>query len=116
MWISDFNRQLESVKVIAGDRMWIADSQGPIGDPLGPARPIQDESELNTVLNAWLPIVLSAVIVFVASSIMHMLLPYHRSDYRQLMNPEIRPKDLGSVSPGGRDTPNTGFARSQSPL
>ena len=32
----------------------------------------------------WLPIVLSAVVVFVASSIMHMLLPYHRSDYRQL--------------------------------
>jgi len=28
----------------------------------------------------WLPIVLAAVIVFVASSIMHMLLPYHRSD------------------------------------
>lgn len=32
----------------------------------------------------WLPILLSAVIVFVASSIMHMVLPYHRSDYRQL--------------------------------
>jgi len=32
----------------------------------------------------WLPIVLSAVIIFVASSIMHMLLPYHRSDYKQL--------------------------------
>ena len=32
----------------------------------------------------WLPIVVSAVIVFVASSIMHMALPYHRSDYRQL--------------------------------
>ncbi|MGA9528853.1 MAG: hypothetical protein WBS24_12125 [Terriglobales bacterium] len=32
----------------------------------------------------WLPIVVSAVIVFVASSIMHMLLPYHRSDYKQL--------------------------------
>jgi len=32
----------------------------------------------------WLPILLSAVIVFVASSIMHMLLPYHQSDYRQL--------------------------------
>jgi hypothetical protein len=32
----------------------------------------------------WLPIVLSAVIVFVASSIMHMLLPYHKSDYQQL--------------------------------
>ena len=32
----------------------------------------------------WLAIVLSAVIVFIASSIMHMLLPCHRSDYRQL--------------------------------
>ena len=32
----------------------------------------------------WLPIVLSAVIVFFASSIIHMLLPYHRGDYKQL--------------------------------
>jgi len=32
----------------------------------------------------WLPIVVAAVIVFVASSIMHMVLPYHRSDYSQL--------------------------------
>jgi hypothetical protein len=32
----------------------------------------------------WLPILLSAVIVFIASSIMHMLLPYHRGDYAQL--------------------------------
>jgi hypothetical protein len=32
----------------------------------------------------WLPILLSAVIVFVASSIMHMVLPYHRSDYQPL--------------------------------
>ncbi len=32
----------------------------------------------------WLPILLSAVIIFVASSIMHMLLRYHASDYSQL--------------------------------
>jgi hypothetical protein len=32
----------------------------------------------------WLPILLSAVIVFVASSIFHMLLPIHKSDYRKL--------------------------------
>lgn len=32
----------------------------------------------------WLPIVLSAVIVFVVSSILHMVLPYHHSDYRKL--------------------------------
>ncbi len=32
----------------------------------------------------WLPILLSAVIVFVASAIVHMVLPIHKSDYRQL--------------------------------
>lgn len=32
----------------------------------------------------WLPIVLSAVFVFIASSIMHMVLPYHRSDYNKI--------------------------------
>lgn len=36
----------------------------------------------------WLPIVLSAVIVFIASSIMHMVLPYHRSDYKRLPDEE----------------------------
>jgi hypothetical protein len=36
----------------------------------------------------WLPIVLSAVFVFIASSIMHMVLPYHRSDYQTLPDEE----------------------------
>jgi hypothetical protein len=36
----------------------------------------------------WLPILLSAVIVFVASSIIHMLLPWHKSDYPKLTNEE----------------------------
>jgi hypothetical protein len=34
------------------------------------------------------PIVVSAVFVFVASFIMHMLLPYHRNDYGQLPDEE----------------------------
>jgi len=47
----------------------------------------------------WLPIVLSAVIVFIASSIMHMVLPYHRSDYTQLPDEDkllaaLRPSNL----------------------
>ncbi len=29
----------------------------------------------------WLPVVLSAVLVFVASSVIHMALPWHKSDY-----------------------------------
>src|SRR4029077_11060029 len=32
----------------------------------------------------WLPILLSAVIVFIASSIMHTVLQYHNSDFRKL--------------------------------
>ena len=36
----------------------------------------------------WLPIVLSAVIVFVASSIMHVVLTYHQSDCKQIPEEE----------------------------
>lgn len=32
----------------------------------------------------WLPVLLSAVIVFVASSLIHMVLKYHSTDYRRL--------------------------------
>lgn len=34
----------------------------------------------------WLPILLSAVIVFVVSSLIHMLTPWHKSDYPQVPN------------------------------
>ena len=50
----------------------------------------------------WLPIVLSAVIVFFASFLMHMVLTYHRSDYRKLPD-EDRVTDAmrsASVTPG----------------
>ncbi len=36
------------------------------------------------VMSLWLPILLSAVVVFIASSIVHMVLPYHRKDYKRL--------------------------------
>lgn len=36
------------------------------------------------LMSLWLPILLSAVLVFVVSSIMHMVLPYHRSDFKTL--------------------------------
>ncbi len=35
------------------------------------------------VMSLWLPILLSAVIVFVASSVIHMALGYHRNDYKK---------------------------------
>jgi hypothetical protein len=34
----------------------------------------------------WIPIVVSAVLVFVASSILHMMLKYHNADYRKFSN------------------------------
>ena len=46
----------------------------------------------------WLPIVLSAIIVFIASSIMHMVLPYHKGDYRQLPEED---KILAALRPLG---------------
>jgi hypothetical protein len=46
----------------------------------------------------WLPILLSAVTVFIASSILHMVLPYHKSDYRQLPDEE---KLLAVLRPSG---------------
>jgi hypothetical protein len=46
----------------------------------------------------WMPIVLSAIFVFIASSIMHMILPYHRSDYRKLPDEE---KLLGELRGAG---------------
>src|SRR5215471_14036606 len=36
----------------------------------------------------WLPILLSAVIVFLASSILHMVLSLHKTDYRRLPDEE----------------------------
>ena len=41
---------------------------------------------MHTLPNLWLPILLSAVGVFVASSIIHMASPWHRDDYPRMAN------------------------------
>ena len=49
----------------------------------------------------WLPILLSAVLVFVASTLIHMVLKYHASDYRALPNEDaVRAAFRGSNNPG----------------
>jgi hypothetical protein len=40
------------------------------------------------VADLWLPILLSAVFVFVMSSILHMVLPFHKGDYKKLPGEE----------------------------
>jgi len=42
-----------------------------------------------TIVSLWVPIVLSAVIVFVASSILHMVMTYHQSEYRKLPDEDV---------------------------
>lgn len=37
-----------------------------------------------SIISLWLPIILSAVAVFIISSIIHMVLPYHKSDFKKL--------------------------------
>jgi hypothetical protein len=37
-----------------------------------------------SLASLWLPILVAAVIVFVASAIVHMVLPHHRTDYRSV--------------------------------
>jgi hypothetical protein len=48
----------------------------------------------------WLPIVVSAVLIFVASSVIHMLLKYHNSEYRKLPDEEAARAVLRSAAPG----------------
>jgi hypothetical protein len=38
------------------------------------------------VISLWLPILLSALFVFMVSSIIHMFLPYHRSDFKKIQS------------------------------
>jgi hypothetical protein len=52
----------------------------------------------------WLPILLSAVLVFIASSVIHMLLPFHRKDFSPLPNEEVVRAAL-RVPPGDYATP-----------
>lgn len=47
----------------------------------------------------WLPVIVSAVAVFVVSSILHMLLKYHNADFRQLPGEDAFREALGKANP-----------------
>lgn len=49
------------------------------------------------LFSLWLPILLSAVIVFFASFVLHMLLPFHRKDFRKLPNEDAAREALGKL-------------------
>ena len=59
-------------------------------------------------LSLWIPVLVSAVAVFIISSVMHMALKYHRADYKTLPNEEAVREALGkgSLAPGLYHLPN----------
>jgi hypothetical protein len=57
---------------------------------------------MTPLMSLWLPIVVAAVAVFVVSALAHMVLTYHRSDYRQLPKETdtLAALRLAGLSPG----------------
>ncbi len=52
------------------------------------------------IIELWLPILLAAVLVFVASSILHMVLRYHWSDWAAMPGEDKVRAALSDVAPG----------------
>ena len=73
---------------------------------------------MTPLTSLWLPIVLSAVLVFVASSLVHMLLGWHKGDYPSLPDEKrfadaVRPL---AIPPGDYMVPRPGsMAEMRSP-
>jgi hypothetical protein len=63
-----------------------------------------------SVMQLWLPIILSAIAVFIASSVVHMVIKWHNSDYRKLPNEDEVRACLKSASgaPGMYFVPHMG--------
>ncbi len=63
-----------------------------------------------SLTSLWLPILLSAVLVFIASSLMHMVLKYHQADYRGIPSEADAMEALRrfSIPPGDYMVPHGG--------
>ncbi|HEX9799897.1 MAG TPA: hypothetical protein VGC00_06990 [Thermoanaerobaculia bacterium] len=53
-----------------------------------------------SIVALWMPIVVSAVFVFVVSAVMHMALKYHKADYANLPDEERQIAELRGLAPG----------------
>jgi len=65
------------------------------------------------LLSLWMPILVSAVFVFIVSSIIHMLLPYHRNDFGKVSSEDevmgaLRPF---AIPPGDYILPRAGSTK-----
>lgn len=55
------------------------------------------------ILSLWAPILVSAVLVFLASSVLHMVLTYHRSDFRKVESEDALMESLRKLGVGPGD-------------
>ena len=65
---------------------------------------------MTDLISLWLPILLSAVVVFIISSVIHMMTPWHKNDYSKMPAEEkildaLRPFN---IPPGDYMIPNAG--------
>jgi hypothetical protein len=69
--------------------------------PAGLQSPLE-EKPMVSLTGLWLPILVSAVMVFITSSVIWMLLPYHRTDWKKLPNEEAAMNTLRDqgIAPG----------------
>lgn len=65
-----------------------------------------------SLLSLWMPILVSAVLVFVASSVIHMLFTYHKNDFLKLPAEDAARNALRSLAipPGDYSVPFAGSA------
>ena len=63
-----------------------------------------------SLTSLWLPILLSAVIVFIASSVIWMVIQYHNSEWKKLPDEEAARSALRGASPGQYSVPHAASA------
>ncbi len=59
-----------------------------------------------TIGSLWIPILVSAIIVWFASFIVWVVLPHHKSEYKGLPDEDATFKSLGDIPPGLYNLPH----------
>jgi len=62
-----------------------------------------------SIISLWLPILLSAIVVFIISSVLHMVITYHNNDFKKIPSEDQVMNDLGKydIPPGNYAMPFT---------
>ncbi len=59
-----------------------------------------------TIMSLWLPILVSAVVIFIAGAVIWMAMPWHKTDFRKTADEEAVRAALKSTGPGMYTVPN----------